>query len=268
MPDPYATIASIDESIQKRLSDVLELRGADFQQKKIKESYLSAIDLPASANVLEVGCGTGVVSRYLATLNNVTSVNGIDPSPVFINTAKALGKNIAGLSFRTGDARALDFKDESFDLVVFHTTLCHIPSPETALQEAARVLRPGGVLAIFDGDYVSVSVALDQHDPLQVVIDKMIGNFVENIWLIRQLPKVLSGLGFTLNGFESHGYTAVSDATYMLTLIDRGAEMMSALGIIGASQGEALQSEARRRVEAGEFFGHISYISVIAEKGR
>jgi len=266
MPDPYASIANIDESIQERLGNVLELRGADPRQKEIMESYLTSLDLAENTNVLEIGCGTGVISRYLSSIDTVESVTGIDPSPVFIEKATELGRNIPGLTFSTGDARSLDFGDELFELVVFHTTLCHVPSPEIVLKEACRVLRPGGVLAIFDGDYASASVAIDKHDPPQVVLDKMVSNFVENIWLTRQLPMVLTKLGLVLKDFRSHGYTAVSDPSYMLTLIDRGVEMMVDSGVIGSSQGEAIQSEAKRRVESGEFFGQISYISAIAQK--
>lgn len=266
MPDPYASIADIDESLQRKLSDVLELRGADIRQKEMMESYLSPLDLAKNTKALEIGCGTGVISRYLSTFDRIESVTGIDPSSVFIERAKELGGNIPGLAFGTGDGRSLEFDDESFELVVFHTTLCHVTSPEEALKEAYRVLRSGGILAIFDGDYISASVAIDKHDPLQVVLDKVMDNFVENIWLVRQLPLVLSKLGLTVRDFRSHGYTAVSDPSYMLTLIDRGAEMMVASGVLGRNQGEAIQYEAKRRVVSGEFFGHISYISAIAQK--
>ena len=266
MPDPYASIADTEKSVQERLSNVLELRGADLRQQEMLQSYLSSIAFPQSSKVLEVGCGTGVVSRYIASLKNVASVVGIDPSPVFIEKATTLSKNIAGLSFATGDARSLNFADETFDLVVFHTSLCHVPLPEKALKEAYRVLRRGGILAVFDGDYVSVTVALDDQDPLQLAVNTMVDNFVENKWLIRQLPKVLTNLGLSLKAFRSHGYSAVSDPSYMFTLIDRGVEIMVESGMIGGNQGEALQSEARRRAQAGEFFGHITYISVIAEK--
>jgi len=52
----------------------------------------------------------------------------------------------------------------------------------------------------------------------------------------------------------------------MLTIVDRGADVLAQAGSIGADQAEALKSEARRRAKAGAFFGHISYISLIADK--
>jgi hypothetical protein len=54
----------------------------------------------------------------------------------------------------------------------------------------------------------------------------------------------------------------------MLTLVDRGADLLAAAAVVGAEEAEALKSEARRRVTAGEFFGHISFFSAIARKPR
>ena len=53
----------------------------------------------------------------------------------------------------------------------------------------------------------------------------------------------------------------------MLTVVDRGADTLVAAGTIGTEEAEALKTEARRRAKAGEFFGHISFLSVIASKG-
>ena len=51
----------------------------------------------------------------------------------------------------------------------------------------------------------------------------------------------------------------------MLTIVDRGAETLVAAGTI-LEEAEALKAEARRRAKAGEFFGHISFLSIIASK--
>src|SRR4029453_2093309 len=148
MPDPYATIAAAEESLQERLADVLELRASDPQQQAMLRAYLSEIELPPGARALDIGCGTGAVSRALVEWRSF-EVTGIDPSPVFLARARALGGHLAGLTFLEGDARSLTLRDESSDLVVFHTTLCHVPNSDKALGEAYRVLRPDGWLAIF-----------------------------------------------------------------------------------------------------------------------
>jgi len=70
-------------------------------------AYLSEIHLPSAAIVLDVGCGTGAVTRVLAEMRGVSEVVGVDPSPIFVEKARELGKGHPQLSFRTGDGRAL-----------------------------------------------------------------------------------------------------------------------------------------------------------------
>ena len=265
MPDPYASIAQTDAALQTRLAGVLELRAADPQQRAILNDYLSAIPLSNGAAALEIGCGTGAVTRVLAQLPGVKEAVGIDPSPVFIDQARALA-NDDRLSFHVGDGRALPFTDRSFDLVVFHTTLCHIPDGQQALREAHRVLRSGGWLSVFDGDYPTTTVALDPFDPLQRAVDTMVANFVHNPWLPRRLGPIMESIGLAVASVRSHGYTQTRDADYMLTIVDRGADLLAHANSIGADQCQALKNEARRRVATGAFFGHISYISVLARK--
>ena len=266
MPDPYASISQADESLQSRLAEVLELRAADDLQREMLNSYLAELDPPKGSAVLEVGCGTGPVSRVLANIPSIETVVGLDPSSMFVEKARTLSKGVPGLSFDVGDGRSMDFGDGAFDVVVFHTTLCHIPGPEKALAEAYRVLKPGGRMAVFDGDYMTTTVAISESDPLQTAVELMVRNFVENPWLSRRLPRSLRALGLTVESFRSHGYTKVEDASYMQTLVERGADLMASFGTISEEAASALKQEAQRRIENGEFFGHISFISAIARR--
>lgn len=266
MPDPYASINRVDSALQAQLATVLEMRAADPQQRAMLDAYLSEVRLPGSAAALDIGCGTGAITRVLAESPGIREVFGIDLSGIFIEKARELAGANSRLSFLIGDARAVPFSDASFDLVVFHTVLCHLPGPERALEEAHRVLRPGGWLAVFDGDYPTASVAIDAFDPLQGAVEAMVANYVHNPWLTRRLRKTLEGAGFSITSLKSHGYVQSSEPTYMLTLVDRGADLLAGGGSIGADCADALKIEARRRVSRGEFFGHISFVSIIARK--
>lgn len=266
MPDLYATITEVEPAVQERLAGVMELRAADPQQQAMLQAYVSDVEFPKAARVLEVGCGTGAVTRTLARWPSVTEVVGIDPSPLFLSKARELGQGLPNVSFEVADGRSLPFEDKTFDVVVYHTTLCHVPGPERALLEGLRVLRPDGWVAIFDGDYATTTVAAGDSDPLQVCADAAIAALVHDRWLVRRLPMLVRSAGFDIVRVRSHGYMETSAPSYMLTLIDRGADFLVSSRRIGAECAATLKAEARRRVQSHEFFGHIAYFSLIGRR--
>ncbi len=266
MPDAYAIITEQDSSMVLRLAEILELRAADPQQQAMREAYLSEIEFPIGAKVLEVGCGTGPVTRALVRWPRVGKVVGADPSPEFIAKARELGAGTQNLSFEVADGRSLPFAAASFDVVVFHTTLCHIPRPEQALTEAFRVLRPGGWLAVFDGDYNTTSVATNPSDPLQVCVEAWVSNFVNDPWLIRRLPSLVRNAGFNSVRLRSHAFVETSKPDYMLTIVDRAITALLSSNRISDDLAAALKAEVQRRVEIGSFYGYIAYGSLSARR--
>ena len=267
MPDVYLTIAEAEQAVVHGLVDILELRASDPQQRAMREAYFSEIEFPANARVVEVGCGPGPVARSLAARPRVAEVVGVDPSPIFVERARELAQALPNLTFVEGDARALPLEDSSADVVVFHTTLCHIPGPERALAETSRVLREGGTLAIFDGDYSTTSCACGDFDPIQTCVEAFLEGAVHDRWLVRRLPRLVLSAGFELEHFKGHSYIETpSSGGYMLAIVDRGADVLLTSGRVSPEAAETLKAEARRRSDAGEFFGHIGYASLIARK--
>ena len=63
----------------------------------------------------------------------VGEVIGLDPSRIFLAKARELSAGIPKLQFEEGDARNLPYGDDNFDMVLFHTTLSHVPTPEKPL---------------------------------------------------------------------------------------------------------------------------------------
>jgi len=265
MPDVYANIAEADAAMQERLAGVLELRAADREQRAMLESYIAELELPQGARLLEIGCGTGAVSRFLVTLKNVGEVVGVDPCALFIERARQMADDHR-LSFAVGDGTALAFDDGAFDAIVCHTTLCHVPDVERVIAEAYRVLRSGGQLAVFDGDYATSTVAIRSDDPLQICMDGAIAALVHDPWLVRRLVALIRDAGFQECRLQGFAYTQTDDADYMLTLVERGADALLAEGKLSEEAAEELKTEAEARVGAGTFFGHIAYASAIARR--
>ena len=66
MTDPFATVMDAAPEVQSRMGEVLEVRAAIPQQQRMLETYLSDIDFAPDAKVLDLGCGTGAITRVLA----------------------------------------------------------------------------------------------------------------------------------------------------------------------------------------------------------
>jgi len=120
--------------------------GRGQRDDRMEKQLLAALlaDLPRGRTLLEVGCGTGHFTRWFAK-QGIQSV-GLDVSMVML--AEASKRN--GLHFVMGDALALPFADQSFDLVALVTTLEFVSGPQRVLEEAIRVARRGLLLGVLN----------------------------------------------------------------------------------------------------------------------
>jgi ubiquinone/menaquinone biosynthesis C-methylase UbiE len=266
MPDVWTAVQDLDEATQERLADVLEKRGADAQQHAMRRAFLEGVPFPQGARVLDVGCGTGVLTRVLARWPNVASVVGVDPARALLEKARVAAADLPHVSFQECDGRSLPFDGAMFDIVTSDSTLSHVPGPERAIGEAFRVVRAGGCLAVFDGDYATTTVALADHDPLQVCVDAMMANSVTDRRIMRRVTNLVAACGFEVVSFRSFGFAETGEDGYMLTVVDRGADILCSQGHIGKDTAAALKEEARSRLRAGRFFGHIAYAGLVARK--
>ncbi len=105
-------------------------------------------------NILDIGTGPGVISIALADMGH--TVTAVDLSDEMLARAKENAEHIGvDIAFRKGDAENLPFEDNSFDVVVNRWVLWTIPSPDKALSEWYRVLKPGGRVLYIDGNWYS-----------------------------------------------------------------------------------------------------------------
>ena len=96
---------------------------------------------------LDLGSGTGTYSLWLA--RNGLNVTALDQSVEMLKVAKGKAeKQGVSIDFRNGDAHKIPFEDNTFDLVVSVTAVEFMDEPQSVLQEAMRVLKPGGRLVV------------------------------------------------------------------------------------------------------------------------
>jgi SAM-dependent methyltransferase len=127
--------------------DEFHIRGLEATQE-----VADLAEIEAHSRVLDVGCGIGGPARTLASEYGCDVV-GIDIVEEYCRAATLFTERV-GLAdkvhFQHGNALDLPFKDEEFDIVWFEHTLPNIEATGMAFEEAGRVLRPGGTLALYE----------------------------------------------------------------------------------------------------------------------
>jgi ubiquinone/menaquinone biosynthesis C-methylase UbiE len=109
---------------------------------------IEGLRLRAGDRVLIAGAGTGLDLPHLPADVEVTA---LDLTPAMLERLRRRAAGIGRrVDARVGDARALPFPDAAFDAVILHLILAVMPEPARGLRDAARVLRPGGRIAVFD----------------------------------------------------------------------------------------------------------------------
>lgn len=103
-----------------------------------------------SANIIDIGCGPGIITSDLAALARSGQTIGIDASEGVIAQARSRSSalHLPNLSFSVGNATNLNaYADNTFDIVHCHQLLVHVPSPVKILKEFHRICKPGGIIA-------------------------------------------------------------------------------------------------------------------------
>ncbi len=131
------------------------------------DAFVDGLPLPAEGTALDVACGTGNITLPLARKG--LTVTGVDIAPNLLEQARAraVSEGLA-IQFDEGDVEQLPYADASFDVVTTMFGAMFAPRPEVVAKELARVLKPGGLLAMGNWNPESFSGRMFQTNAMHV----------------------------------------------------------------------------------------------------
>lgn len=136
----------------KGYSDIIKKELNSFRPKAWTKLIEDKVNNEESLNILDIGTGPGFFSIILSKRNH--NVTGIDCTKNMINEAKE-NANIANVNplFMVMDSHKLEFKDNTFDLILSRNVTWTLVDPVKAYKEWMRVLKPNGTLLVFDANW-------------------------------------------------------------------------------------------------------------------
>lgn len=217
-----------------------------------------------------MGCGTGVASRALVQRPGFAgTVTGIDLSPYLVRAAERLARKEGfgdRLEFRAGDTRSLDVPSNTFDAVIAHTLVSHVDDPLAVIRETARVVKPGGLVGIFDGDYASLTFGHPETAQAQSADHAIIDAIISSPRVMRDMPRLLRAAGLTLAASRSYVLAEIGTAEFWLPAIASFRRLIPAAGTMTEAAANGLADALVKASEEGVFFGASNFYSYVARR--
>ncbi|MGH6914565.1 MAG: class I SAM-dependent methyltransferase, partial [Geminicoccales bacterium] len=166
----------------------------------VGREFLDWLGLPPGLRWLDVGCGTGELSRAILERAKADQVLGLDPAAGFLTYAPRISSD-QRLRFQPGEALALPVADGSFDAAVSGLVLNFVPAKEKAVSEMRRAVRPGGTVAAYVWDYAGEMQLMRHFWDAAVALDPAAAELDEGRRFPICRPERLAAL-FRKAGFE------------------------------------------------------------------
>jgi ubiquinone/menaquinone biosynthesis C-methylase UbiE len=258
--------AALDVTRARALVERLELRASAQDERDARAEYLGLLGLAPGERVLDVGCGSGVVTRDAARLVAPGGrAVGLDTSAALLAIARerAAAEGLGELvETRVGDCRALPFDDASFDVTVAATVLAHVPDAGQGLREMVRVTRRGGRVGVFDFDSDSFLLSHPDRPTTRRILNALSDHAAVNGWLVRRLPGLLADAGVADIGARAFMPLEREPGSFSAKLAERAAEVAEQVGAVTAAERAAWVAALAEEQQAGRFMAGRLHIFV------
>jgi SAM-dependent methyltransferase len=260
MSDPYQNADGLTKDTVDAIATRLEERGENPIFRSMIDDYLAVLPQGVEGlRVMDLGCGTGVVTRALRDhLADSAELYGVDLSETLLKKAQALAGD-SQIQWTKAEVGPLPFEADSFDFVIMHTLLSHVPDLESCLRDTRRVLKSDGQLIIFDADYASTTFAYPDFEKMREIDLKLLSGLVTHLDVCRQLPRLLKGSGFRLGSHRSYLLSEAGIGDYWMSSVRSFAKLIPALGILPEAEGQAWVEHMFKSQEDETFFAAGAY---------
>lgn len=257
--DPYQQPDEQDQKVIEAMAKRLEERGEHEDFQGFIDDYVEKIvSLSDIKTVLDLGCGTGVVTRRLrAALPRDVTVIGSDISAKLLEKARQIPSE--GIRWEHGTEGTLDYEDASVDVLVLHTVMSHLKAPVLFLQEVRRVMKPRGLCVVFDADYASTTYGVRDFQKGREIDTTLLGAVVHNLDICRRMPRLVQEAGLVIEDHQSYVISEAGKGDFWLSSVRGFQALIPALEILPQAEGEAWVKEMLENHERGTFFASGNY---------
>ena len=268
--DVFRLAPSMDAAVLRTVAERLEFRATDAGYVAMSQAYFDRLPLSPPCRLLALGCGTGVEVRALRRrVAPEVALVGIDHSEALVERARRETEH-EGLShnveYRTGDAHDLPYSEAEFDVVTMHTLISHVADPGRVLAEGRRVLRPGGIMAIFDGDYASLTFAHPDPVTASTVEEKLKQVMVANPRVMRDLPRLLQDADLELVAADGAVYADIGTGSFWANAAEAYAALLTRSGLLPVEVVEGWRTAQADANARKAFFGASVYYTYLARR--